>query len=86
MGILGRAYSICKGGREIDCSDVDGTLFGVYSEWWRTHSFGGEDPEGLPRMFMLMLINKPAPMSINLSIRADPLRIKKIVHIFPEYQ
>lgn len=29
-------------------------------------------------------INKPPPMSINLNIRADLLRIKQVVQIFPD--
>lgn len=35
-------------------------------------------------MSVFILINKSKSMSINLSIKVDPLRIKQIVQIFPD--
>lgn len=45
----------------------------------------GADTVGLLDMSMFILINKPTSILKNL-IRADLLRIKKIVYIFSEYQ
>lgn len=46
--------------------------------------FGEIDSEGLLHVSMLILINKPTSKSINVSIRADLLRIKWTVQIFPD--
>ena len=44
----------------------------------------GNSPEGLLHMSIFILLNKPTSVSINLSIKADPLRIRQIVQIFPD--
>lgn len=66
-------------GWEIDCIYVNGCLVWGLSRIVETAVFWGEDPEGLLHMTMLILINMPTPMSINLSIRPVSLRVKTIV-------
>lgn len=72
--------------RGIDCSYVNGYLVESLFRMRESALLWGADTAGLLHMSMFILINKPTSILTNLSIRADLLRIKKIVQIFSEYQ